>query len=62
MRGRRAIPFAVLAVSAIAFAWMQAGASASKSGGRDHVVEYWIAAVPVTWHVVPNERDAMMGE
>jgi FtsP/CotA-like multicopper oxidase with cupredoxin domain len=62
VRGRRTIPFAVLAVSAIAFAWLQAGASASKSSGRDHVVEYWIAAVPVTWHVVPNERDAMMGE
>ena len=24
--------------------------------------EYWIAAVPVVWHVVPNERDAIMGE
>jgi FtsP/CotA-like multicopper oxidase with cupredoxin domain len=23
------------------------------------VVEYWIAAVPVTWNVVPNERDAI---
>jgi len=25
------------------------------------VREYWIAAVPVTWHVVPNERDAIGG-
>jgi FtsP/CotA-like multicopper oxidase with cupredoxin domain len=24
--------------------------------------EYWIAAVPVTWDVVPNHRDAVMGE
>jgi FtsP/CotA-like multicopper oxidase with cupredoxin domain len=25
----------------------------------DRVVEYWIAAVPVTWNVVPNGRDAI---
>ena len=24
--------------------------------------EYWVAAVPVTWNVVPNGRDAIMGE
>lgn len=24
--------------------------------------EYWVAAVPVTWDVVPNHRDAIMGE
>jgi len=26
------------------------------------VREYWIAAVPVTWHVVPNERNAIEHE
>jgi len=26
------------------------------------VVEYWIAAVPIAWNVVPNGRDAMEGE
>jgi FtsP/CotA-like multicopper oxidase with cupredoxin domain len=26
------------------------------------VAEYWIAAVPVVWHVVPNERDAIGGQ
>jgi manganese oxidase len=25
------------------------------------VREYWVAAVPVTWNMVPNERDAIMG-
>jgi FtsP/CotA-like multicopper oxidase with cupredoxin domain len=25
------------------------------------VVEVWVAAVPVTWHVVPNERNAIEG-
>ena len=23
--------------------------------------EYWVAAVPTTWNIVPNERDAIMG-
>ena len=23
--------------------------------------EYWVAAVPVTWNIVPNGRDAIMG-
>ena len=25
------------------------------------VKHYWVAAVPVTWNVVPNQRDAIMG-
>jgi FtsP/CotA-like multicopper oxidase with cupredoxin domain len=25
------------------------------------VKNYWVAAVPVTWNIVPNQRDAMMG-
>ena len=24
-------------------------------------VNYWIAAKPVTWNMIPNERDAIMG-
>jgi FtsP/CotA-like multicopper oxidase with cupredoxin domain len=27
-----------------------------------HVREYWVAAVPVTWNVVPNGRNAIEGE
>ena len=23
--------------------------------------EYWVAAEPVTWNIVPNRRDAIMG-
>ena len=26
---------------------------------RGQVVEVWVAAVPVTWNVVPNGRDAI---
>ena len=25
------------------------------------VRQYWVAAVPVTWNMVPNERDAIAG-
>jgi FtsP/CotA-like multicopper oxidase with cupredoxin domain len=30
--------------------------------GAQHVREYWVAAVPVVWNVVPNERNAIEGE
>src|SRR5262249_20904549 len=26
---------------------------------RGHTVEYWVAAVPVVWNIVPNGRDAI---
>ena len=29
------------------------------SGAPQHVVEVWVAAVPVTWNVVPNGHDAI---
>jgi hypothetical protein len=32
----------------------------ASSHGR--TVEYWVAAVPVTWNITPNGRDAIMGE
>ncbi len=32
------------------------------SGASESVRELWIAAVPVTWNVVPNGRDAISGE
>ena len=34
----------------------------SSAQASDHLVEYWVAAVPVNWHVIPNERDAIMGK
>jgi FtsP/CotA-like multicopper oxidase with cupredoxin domain len=36
-----------------------APAAVGSSGGSNHVVEYWIAAIPTTWNVAPNERDAI---
>ena len=58
--GGRAFGLAALAVIAVAFVALELTAKPTASAG-DHVVEYWIAAVPVNWHVVPNERDGIMG-
>ena len=49
LRGSRALVLAALV--AVFFA----GAGRAQAQVR----RYWIAAVPVTWHVVPNERDAV---
>ena len=53
LRGSRA--FALATLVALAFG----GGGRAQTGP---VREYWIAAVPVVWHVVPNERDAIMGQ
>jgi len=61
LRGPRAFVFAALAVSLLtAIAIAVAAARPSKADGQTR--EYWIAAVPVTWHVVPNLRNAIEGE
>jgi FtsP/CotA-like multicopper oxidase with cupredoxin domain len=36
--------------------------AAGKTAARPHVREYWVAAVPVRWNVVPNQRNAIEGE
>jgi FtsP/CotA-like multicopper oxidase with cupredoxin domain len=36
-------------------------APAADAGARAGTVDYWVAAVPVTWNIVPNGRDAIMG-
>jgi FtsP/CotA-like multicopper oxidase with cupredoxin domain len=59
-RGGRAFGLALLAILLVAFAALELTAKPNaRSNGR--VVEYWIAAVDVNWHVVPNERDGIMG-
>jgi FtsP/CotA-like multicopper oxidase with cupredoxin domain len=35
--------------------------SASRQTGTGKTVEYWVGAVPVSWNVVPNGKDPMMG-
>jgi FtsP/CotA-like multicopper oxidase with cupredoxin domain len=45
---------AAAAVGAVALAAAPAIASAA-------VRQYWVAAVPATWNMIPNQRDAIMG-
>jgi len=42
--------------------WSLASVGASAATPRHQVREYWVAAVPVSWNVVPNRRDAIEGE
>jgi FtsP/CotA-like multicopper oxidase with cupredoxin domain len=32
------------------------------AGSHGTTVEYWVAAVPISWNITPNGRDAIMGE
>jgi len=41
------------------FAIGAAGATAAPAGAATR--HYWVAAVPVSWNTVPNQRDAIMG-
>jgi len=60
--GRWALAPAALAVTAIAVAALEIAAPASNARSTGQVREYWVAAVPEVWHVVPNERDAIMAQ
>ena len=53
LRGSRACGLAALA------AVLLASASAAQARRDGSTREYWVAAVPVKWHVVPNGRDAI---
>ena len=47
-------------VLALAAALLTGGCGGSDDHGR--TIDYWVAAVPVSWNIVPNGRDAIMGE
>ena len=53
VRGRRAVVLGALATGLL-LATPPPGAAATR--------EYWVAAVPVSWNVVPNGRNAIEGE
>ena len=46
----------LVAALAIGAAALVAAPSASAAVRR-----YWVAAVPVSWNMIPNQRDAIMG-
>ena len=57
---------ALAALAGAAAVALAVGAVTSRASGsatpNAPVREYWVAAVPVTWNVVPNERNAIEGE
>jgi len=62
--GPRALALAALAGAALVLAGTGALTSiaAGEPAATGHVREYWVAAVPITWNVVPNGRNAIEGE
>jgi FtsP/CotA-like multicopper oxidase with cupredoxin domain len=61
VRGGLGALLAFLALAG-AVAWAPAAVGQGKAQPSGVVREYWIAAVPVRWNVVPNERNAIEGE
>ena len=63
-RGPRALALAALAgaVLVLLATGVITSVAAGGASARGAVREYWVAAVPVTWNVVPNERNAIEGE
>ncbi len=63
-RGPRALALAALAGAVLVLLATGAITSVAAGGSSAHgaVREYWVAAVPVTWNVVPNERNAIERE
>jgi len=57
---RGPVALALPALVALTFALAVHAGPARAIGGT--VREYWVAAVPVAWNVVPNGRDAIMGD
>lgn len=64
VRGPWALAPAALAIATALGLGLGAVTSAASSRATPpkKVREYWIAAVPVTWNVVPNQRNAIEGE
>lgn len=54
----------MLAVAGIAALGAALGTYEATKGGADgpRTIDYWVAAVPVTWNITPNGRDAIMGK
>jgi FtsP/CotA-like multicopper oxidase with cupredoxin domain len=59
---KRRGPGALLALLVLASAVVWVPSSAGGPPGKGQLREYWIAAVPMRWNVVPNGRNAIEGE
>jgi manganese oxidase len=63
VRQRRARTWALACVLALAVVLLDSacGSSSSGSSAGGRTVDYWVAAVPVSWNITPNGRDALTG-
>ncbi len=60
--GRRsARTLARACVLALCVAGVSAAAPGASAGAPEPTIDYWVAAVPVVWNIVPNGHDAIMG-
>jgi manganese oxidase len=60
LRSGHTLRWAAGAFALLALAALSIGVPAARPvSAPGHTVEYWVAAVPVTWNVVPNGRDAI---
>jgi hypothetical protein len=39
-----------------------AGPASATAPPKGRTIDYWVAAVPVSWNIVPNGRDAITGD
>jgi hypothetical protein len=51
----------VIRRAAFAAALVTGAAATAAAPAPAAVKHYWVAAVPVSWNVIPNQRDAIMG-
>jgi len=59
LRSARTWAGAYVLAAVVLFAAPSCGGGSQASKGR--TVDYWVAAVPVSWNIVPNGRDALTG-
>jgi FtsP/CotA-like multicopper oxidase with cupredoxin domain len=57
----RTLAFAGVLAAALAAALAFTAYRSWSKGDGGRTIDYWVAAVPVTWNIAPNGRDAIMG-
>jgi FtsP/CotA-like multicopper oxidase with cupredoxin domain len=57
----RARTWAPACVLALVLLTLTACGGSSHAAYKGQTIDYWIAAVPVSWNITPNGRDALMG-
>ena len=62
MGGRHSVrTWAAACVLTLCVAGFCAAAAGADARPRGSTIDYWVAAVPVVWNIVPNGHDAIMG-